>query len=259
MLACGPGAALGHASAAALWALGLGDAEEISVIVPADARRRRPGLRIHRARDLGDDVTVHHGIAVTTPARTILDLAATLERRPLEVLLDRADNAQLADVPSLEAVARAHAGHRGARRLLRALGAHIPGTTLTRSELEERFLVLCRDHGLPQPRVNAMVARLEVDFLFADAGLIVETDGYAYHRTRHQFERDRDRDAILTRAGYRTLRFTYRQITTGPRVVAATIGAAAQDVWSEVPARRAEPSTRPAPPVRARPPQPMTM
>jgi very-short-patch-repair endonuclease len=228
VLAAGPGAVLSHAAAGALWELRPSAAARTDVTVPGSGgRRKRPGLRIHRARDVSGQTTTHHGIPVTTPARTILDLAATLERRRLEILLDRAENARLTDVASLDALARAHTGHRGASRLREALNTHTPGTTITRSELEERFLALCRDAGLSTPRVNHHVAGLEVDFLFEAARLVVETDGYRHHRTRDQFERDRDRDAALTRAGYRTLRFTHRQLTTAPRDVAATLEAAA--------------------------------
>jgi very-short-patch-repair endonuclease len=106
------------------------------------------------------------------------------------------------------------------------LAAHDPGTTLTRSALEDAMLELCRVHGLPRPLVNAHVAGLEVDVLFPAQRLVVETDGWRYHRTRSAFERDRERDAALTRVGHRVLRFTDRQIAGDPRTVAATLAAA---------------------------------
>ena len=94
---------------------------------------------------------IRERIPVTTPARTILDLAATLNRRALERVLDQAEVLRLADVPALVAGARATTGHPGAPRLLDALDGHAPGTTLARSDLEERFLALCRAAGLPRP------------------------------------------------------------------------------------------------------------
>jgi very-short-patch-repair endonuclease len=139
---------------------------------------------------------------------------------------ERAEILELTYCGALDALAAARTGHRGAGRLRCALREHDVGTTLTRSELEERFLALCRAHDLPQPRVNARVAGLEVDFLFKPEGLVVETDGWRYHRTRQAFERDRRRDAALTRAGYRTLRFTHRQVTADVRSVAQTVAAA---------------------------------
>jgi len=226
VLAAGPSGVLSHASAAALWDLRRSAAVIVDVTIADGGSRKRKGLRIHRARDLTGQTTTHDAIPVTTPARTILDLAATLQRRPLERLLDQAQNTRLTDVVSLEALARAHTGHRGASRLLATLDAHEPGATLTKSELEERFLALCRDAGLPRPRVNAWVEGFEVDFVFAEQRLLVETDGWSWHRTRAAFERDRHRDAVHARAGYRTLRFTHRQLTQAPHDVAATVAAA---------------------------------
>jgi hypothetical protein len=226
VLAAGPHAVLSHAAAGALWELRASAAVIVDVTIAGGGSRKRPGLRIHRARDLTGLTTTHDGIPVTTPARTIMDLAATLQRRPLERLLDQAENARLTDVASLVALARAHPGHRGASRLTTALSSHEPGTTLTRSELEERFLALCRTRGLPRPAVNARVVGPEVDFVFAEQRLLVEADSWTWHRSREAFERDRDRDAVHTRAGYRTLRFTHRQLTTTPDAVAATRRAA---------------------------------
>ena len=168
-------------------------------------------------------MTTHEGIPVTTPARTILDLAAMLGRRPLERVLDRTELLELTDYPALRAIAHAHPGHRGARKLQSTLDTHHAGTTLTRSHLEERFLTLCREHGLPAPLVNSWPSGKEVDFRFPGHALIVEADSWTHHRSREAFENDRARDALRTRAGYRTLRFTYRQLADDPAAVAATV------------------------------------
>jgi very-short-patch-repair endonuclease/predicted transcriptional regulator of viral defense system len=228
VLAAGPGAALSHASAAALWEIRPSSATRIDVSVQSAAGRgTRPGLRIHRATQLQDDeITVQQGIRVTTVARTLLDLAATLTPRALERALDEAEIQQLYDRTSLDALARAHAGERGARALTQARDEDAD-PTLTDSELEELMLALCREQKLEQPIPRAWVAGLRVDFLFAASRLVVETDGYRFHRTRRAFERDRERDAILARAGYRTLRFTHRQLTREPAMVAETIRSSA--------------------------------
>jgi hypothetical protein len=152
VLACGPTAVLSHASAAALWELRGTAAAKIDVTVRTAGGRSRPALRIHRPRTLHDEeLTTRHGIPVTTPARTLLDLAATLTRRQLERALDQAEVLELLDARSLDAVARAHPNHHGTTSLSAALQAHHPGTTLTRSELEEAMLALCRAHDLPGP------------------------------------------------------------------------------------------------------------
>jgi very-short-patch-repair endonuclease len=224
VLAAGPGAVLSHASAAALWDIRPTSATRIDISVrSAGGRAKRPGLRIHRTPTLRtDEITAHQGIRVTSPARTLLDLASSLPRRALERALDEAEIRDLYDRRALEAVALAHAGERGARALAQAV-AQDGDPVLTDSALEEIMLALCEEQQLERPTPRAWVAGLRVDFLFAASRLVVETDGYRYHRTRRAFERDRERDAILARAGYRTLRFTHRQLTREPALVAETI------------------------------------
>jgi hypothetical protein len=228
VLAAGPGAVLSHASAAALWDIRPTSATRIDISVrSAGGRAKRPGLRIHRTPTLQTaEITAHQGIRVTSPARTFLDLASSLPRRALERALDEAEIRELYDRRALEAVALAHAGEHGARALAEAL-AQDGDPVLTDSELEEIMLGLCDEQQLERPTPRAWVAGLRVDFLFAASRLVVETDGYRYHRTRRAFERDRERDAILARAGYRTLRFTHRQLTREPALVAETIRSSA--------------------------------
>jgi very-short-patch-repair endonuclease len=229
VLAGGPGAVLSHGSAAALWELRPSAAVLIDVTTRRSGRRR-PGIRIHRPRSLPDtEITVRDGIPVTTPARTILDLAAVLTQSRLEHLLDQAEIRELTDYPVLDALAGAHAGHPGAARLRGTLQTYYGGANVSRSDLEIRLRGLCRDHGLPKPRVNQRIEGKEVDFLFPDARLIVETDSWRYHKTRRAFENDRARDVITTRAGYRTLRFTDRQLTREPKAVADAIAAVLAD------------------------------
>jgi very-short-patch-repair endonuclease/predicted transcriptional regulator of viral defense system len=229
VLTAGPGAALSHASAAALWEIRPTAATRIDVSTPTAAgRAKRPGLRIHRTTKLTqDEVTERQAIPVTTPARTLVDLASSLPRRALERALDQAEILELFDLQALERVVDAHQGRRGARVLAGALAEHQAGTTVTRSALEEAFLELCAAHALERPQVNVRVCNLEVDFYFASKRLVVEVDGYRYHRTRRAFERDRERDAILAAAGHHTLRFTHRQVTRRPREVAAAIRSSA--------------------------------
>ena len=89
--------------------------------------------------------------------------------------------------------------------------------------MENEFLVLCDDHGVPRPRVNSRVEGHTVDFFWPPHRLIAETDSRRYHATRAAFERDRARDAALMVAGYRVIRFTYRRIKREPAGVAGTL------------------------------------
>jgi very-short-patch-repair endonuclease len=118
------------------------------------------------------------------------------------------------------------------RAYRRALDLRLVGTDalgpepdLTRSELERLFLKLCRRRRLPRPEVNVRVGPYEVDFLWRDRRMIVETDGFEYHRSRAAFEADRARDATLQGLGYRVLRVTYRQVRESPAAVVASLRA----------------------------------
>jgi very-short-patch-repair endonuclease len=109
-----------------------------------------------------------------------------------------------------------HAGPASLRAVLRN---YRPAPT--RSELEEAFLRLCDDHGIPRPETNVRIEGFEVDFVWRDRRLIVEVDGFAYHRSPHAFETDRARDVHLTTRGWRVLRFTWRHVTQRAAWVAA--------------------------------------
>jgi very-short-patch-repair endonuclease len=222
VLACGAGAALSHASAAALWGLRPRRGPRVDVTVPRGGGRARRGvLIVHRAALEADEVGVVDAIPVTTPARTLLDLADILPRRALERVLDEAHYLRL-DLRGLEP----RHGRRGAGRLRAVLDVHEPGTTRTRSVLEERMLALCRRFNLPRPEVNVELGGKEVDFRWPEARLIVETDGWAAHGTRTAFERDRRRDAEHAAAGWRVMRFTDRALRRDPAWVAARVAEA---------------------------------
>jgi very-short-patch-repair endonuclease len=226
VLAGGPRAVLSHRSAGALWGILRDGSARTDVSVPRSGGKH-PGLRVHRPRSLSPgETTTRHRIPTTTPARTILDLAALLNQDQLERLLDQAEIEAVTDHPALRAIAAAHPGHQGAAKLTRTLDHHEAGAIRTRSDLERLFLTICRDHGLPTPLVNQYVDDDQVDFLFPAQRLIVEADSWTYHRTRRRFERDRRRDVAHTLAGYRTLRFTDRDLEDAPTTVANALGTA---------------------------------
>lgn len=223
VLAC-RGGVLSHWDAAELWEILRGRRLlEVHVSVPAHVRGRpRHGIRIHRA-PLGAQTTTRWRIPVTDPVRTLFDLAPLLSRRRLERALDEARYLRLLAPGALEATLERNAGRTGAPALRAALATHVPGTTRTRSYLEERFLALCRAYGLPQPLINSRVAGLEVDFCWPDQRLVVETDGHAAHGRPTASERDHEREATLRDAGYGVRRFSYRQVTERPAWVAASV------------------------------------
>ena len=229
VLACGRGAVLSHAAAAAHRGLRPSAATAYDVIVPTGNHRRRPGIRIHRhATLLATEATVYERVPVTTVARTALDLAATFPRRTIERVLDQAEVLGVFDLAALDDVVAAHRGRPGAPLLAAVIAEYGAGEGITRSELEDAFLSLCDAHGIPRPRVNSIVAGLEVDFFWPRRRLVVEVDGWAFHRGRRAFERDRERDAVLASAGLHVLRFTHRQLIHDAALVAAATARSAQ-------------------------------
>jgi very-short-patch-repair endonuclease len=212
----GETAVLSHRSAAVLWALLPGRGPRIDVTVPSGGGRgRRKAIIVHRSALPASEITVREGIPVTTPVRTLVDLADLLPRRALERAVDEAAYLRL-DIDGLQP----RKGRRGAGLLRRVLADHEAGGTRTRSELEELMLALCRRVGLPEPEVNQKIEGHEADFVWREARLIVETDGWASHGTRRAFERDRVRDAEHTAAGWRVVRITTRRLEREPEAVA---------------------------------------
>jgi Transcriptional regulator, AbiEi antitoxin/Protein of unknown function (DUF559) len=219
VLAAGKDAVLSHATAAGAWNLRPPGAGAIHVTVPGNpGRSRQRGIRIHRSRSLAPaDTTSHLVIPITTPLRTLIDLATVLEPLPLEQALDQADQHGLIDFAELRA--------RPLPRSLQAVLARYPGRSFTRSELEDRFFALCDKHNLPRPLNNTIIEGEEVDFVWRAKRLIVEVDGYGYHRSPSRFESDRERDVMLTLAGWQVMRFTWTQLTDRPNWVAAAVDA----------------------------------
>ncbi len=228
VLACGEGAVLSHLSAAALWKLRAVDPDVIDVSLPSrSGQSSRHGIRVHRPRKLRpDDVTCRRHIPVTSVPRTLIDLAVVVGARSRERLLDEAEYLGLIDRDELEAALERNRTRAGAARLAATLRHHEPGTTRTRSPLEEAFFLLVTRAGLPQPEVNARLGPWTVDFLWREQRLAVETDGGRSHDRARQRERDSARDAWLIANGYRPLRLTWSQVTERPEEVLAALEAA---------------------------------
>jgi hypothetical protein len=211
VLACGPDAVLSHRSAAAHWGLLATSQQRIDVTAPR-GRHGVPGIRLHTARSLdAQDTTSHQGIAITTVHRTLLDLAATVRDDQLERALGQAMYLQLYDQRAIDDVIARCNGHRGTRVLKEATRQE---PQITKSDWEIRMLRLVRSANLPEPVCNKALhapdhGQCTPDFYWPAYGVIVETDGWEAHRTLAAFRRDRAKDAALTAAGYKVLRFTW--------------------------------------------------
>jgi restriction endonuclease-like protein len=216
VLAAGPDAVLSHRAGGAL--LGICRYEGVEVTVPA--YRARPSITVHTSPLPPDEVTTVDGIPVTGLSRTILDLARVLPPHQVERAFNEAEVRGLTDTVSLPDLVQRYPGRRGIRTIKTILDT---GPAFTREELEARFAAFRRNAGLPSPSLNAAVEGFECDCVWADQRLIVELDGRATHATRAAFERDRARDRVLTVAGWRTIRVTWRQLHEQPEALAADL------------------------------------
>jgi hypothetical protein len=200
VLAAGDGAVLSHTSAVALWEFLRPIQGPVHVTVDAAVRRKqRPGIVVHRSRTLtARDITRRHGIAVTTPSRTIDDVRGTIEPYLFRRALRQAELG----------------GHRV---------PHLGAVKRTRSDLELLFLGLCERHSLPRPLVNHRVHGHRVDFFFPDQRIAVETDSWTYHRGSVAFEDDHERDLALRAHQITTRRYTGDQLEAASDAVAADL------------------------------------
>ncbi len=229
VLACGPGAALSHRSAARLWGLAPGSSRAIEV-TRASGWRAPDGVVVHRCPTPADERTVVEGISVTIVPRTVLDYAATASRREVERALNEIEVRQLRDRLSIRDLLQRYPRRRGAAVVRALLDEAAETRGVTKRELEERFALFVDRHGFPRPRRNADLAVrgrfFNVDCLWSDAGLVVELDGRAAHETRRAFERDRGRDRLMLVEGWRVMRVTWAQLHDEEEALAADIRAA---------------------------------
>ena len=240
--ACGAGAVLSHYSAAALWGLVPWDDRHPEVTVVGTLPRAHRGLRVHRTRELeAADVARHVMVPVTTPQRTLVDLASILPYRALRRAVRQAQALGRVNVPQLVG-ALSRAGRRpGAAK---AETDHRLGPAPTRSELEDVVLDLILRGGLEHPDVNRPLLidgrRVIPDFRWPEQQLVVEADGAAWHDNELARADDAERQALLEAHGERVVRITWHQAVTQPRQTLARLRAAGAPFGPV--ARKAEPA-----------------
>lgn len=218
--ACGTDAALSHRSAAALWELTAWDEHLLpEVTVPYGRVRRIAGIAVHRTR-VPFRTLRFDAIPVTTPARTLVDLATLLPYKPLRRAVREAMARKRVTVRELVAIP----GRRGGRTLRRIL---VDGYVPTRSELEDAVHEVIGRGGFVAPAVNHDLRRDALpDFLWRDRRIILEADGREWHDNPLRRQDDLERQARLEALGYRVLRVTWRQAVTQPEQTIARLRAA---------------------------------
>jgi very-short-patch-repair endonuclease len=233
LLAVGEGCMLGQRSALWLWGLTAEAPEGVEVIVAAPlSAKSRPGIRVRRSTTLTAlDVTLHRGLPVTTPARTLLDLATyDPDRRAVEQALDEGLARRLVSATKLRDAAARAPGLRGGRVLEELLDPD-RARGVTRSQAEERLLEIIRRAGLPDPERNVRIGPFTVDFLWRASGLVIEVDSYTWHGTPGAFKRDRRKEAYLATQRMELIRVTWEMLEDPIALVARVaraIGARSQ-------------------------------
>ena len=237
-----PGAVVSHESAAIIHQLP-GVPDVAAVTVPYRTTHSFPGVVVHQSTDLTPpDVLTQDGLRVTSLSRTILDLAAVLRRERLERVVDHCLTARSVGVDALctqlDSVARR--GKPGVRLLRAVLEERGPGYVAPESELERLAIQVLAMGGLPQPERQVPLpwdsGQLQrVDFAYPEERLIIEVDGRRWHTRDLDFERDRQRDNLATLAGWRVLRFTWRQLQEEPARVCWAVGQALHHAKQAVP------------------------
>jgi very-short-patch-repair endonuclease len=222
------GGTVSHRSAARVW--GLLDTDEIEVTVPRGRWPRARGVVLHRSADMAPHhVTRRHGLRITTPMRTLVDLGAVA---PWAVP-DAMERALIDRVCSLAGIERAlddvaRKGRAGAGVLRAALDTRALGATRPDGMLEPRLARVLRDHGLPQPEFQYEVrvgGRLitRVDAAYPPVRVAIEVDGFEVHGTPSALQHDLERQNRLVAAGWIVLRFTWPDVIHRPEWVAARV------------------------------------
>jgi very-short-patch-repair endonuclease len=215
VLAGGPDAVLSHRSAADHWEL-TGLSRSLADVTVRRNRRSRAGLRFHRSLLPEDERTEHEGIAVTTVARTLLDLASVESPARLRKAIAVADARLLADATPLPELIERYPGRPGLAKLRSALAVVTAGDGVAHRALELRFAEFIDARQLPRPQMNVAVRvdgrTFVVDCLWPEAGLVVELDSRKHHADWEAAESDRARDLALLSIGLRVARVTWRRL-----------------------------------------------
>ena len=226
VMVAGRDAVLSHSTAAAAWELRRVGSGAIHVTVPRDTgRRRRNGIRVHRSTTLEPlDTTTVRAIPITAAVRTIIDLAATLSGRPLEHVLDLAEQRRLIDFAELRQRLADRPGRPGSPSLQAVLSLYTAGSTVTRSEMEERFLRALRPTTVCDGRTSTPALKESRSISRGGTcGWSSRSTATAITGRRSMFESDRERDVMLAVAGWQVLRFTWTQLTERPAWVAGAV------------------------------------
>lgn len=202
-----------------------------SVTVSHRGTHSFPGVIVHQATDLLEEHVIEiDGLRVTTPLRTLVDLAKVLRRPQLERVIEHAlvtGKVKVGELVDMVA-ALSRQGKKGFKNLHSIIDERLVGTAKLESELERILLRLIVDAGLPTPVKQFRAPWLKrrkgrVDLAYPDKCILIEGDSRRWHGLFDAFEVDRVRDNAAQIAGWIVLRFTWRMIKDEPSTVIRTI------------------------------------
>lgn len=217
-------AAISHQTAAEMWGMTRRGIRTVEIVTTRWDRVRRPDLKVHESLDLiAEDVVDVDGIATTTPARTVVDLGAS-NKWPVESALEQGIRLELFSVEEVEAmVARvARRGRRGVGVIRPLLKARRRWDLVTESFLEDSFVKVIHEGGLPKPRTQYTVRDAgggfvcRADFAYPESMLLIELDSEAHHLDRMTFRGDRSKQNKAVVLGWTVLRYTWWDLQERP-------------------------------------------
>jgi very-short-patch-repair endonuclease len=233
MIACldRAGVKASHSSARILWGAAIDRFEDpVEVTAPrSSSTRMAPGVIVHRSTRRDEKMWVRSSIPVTSPERTVLDLAARLTEEELAGLVGQLVALRHVTVPRLTR-ALGNTGGQGVggsnrlRRLLAGFGDGPAWESLIEAELL-RILIRTR---LPRPSLQHVIRRsgkpvARVDFAWPSARVALEVDGYRWHAGLRAYREDRSRGNRIVEAGWMLLRTTPAEIRGDPESLCRTL------------------------------------
>lgn len=219
LMALGEHTFLSHRSAAFVWGIREAEPDDVEVSVVGRCCESRDGIVVHRIKAIDRrDLRHHEDLWVSSPARTVLEVAAVGTHDELIDVIDQGLALRRFTPGDLKSVLARNRGRRGTARLADVI-ADETTMAISRSRAEKALLRLIRDARLPLPETNVKFGRFEADFVWHEQRLIVELDSPTFHGGPGAFQRDREKDLVYRDAGYDVLRFTRAHVIHEPAMV----------------------------------------
>lgn len=226
LLACGPGSMLSHASAAVVWEMIPARPNDPVHLTTGHDRRGRRGIVVHHSRTLtAADARIHLGLPLTSPARTLLDLCDVRSLHEVERALDEALARRIVTIDEVLDVCDRFRSRKGASALFRmAMERTMPGGS-ARTKWQRTASKAFRDAGLPAAEEDVWWLGYQHDFLWRAHRVTLEIDGYPWHATKVNMERDRAKDLKVKQAGGDPNRVSNTQVERNIFEVVALVAA----------------------------------